>query len=140
MLALCQFSFKLLHMSHEIPNAGSLLRSPSSAHLNHLETETVFALDEASYYYDRQTAGPTDEYMKQRRLFIGPVADITHPEFGRPNLPSETYAIFYRVREIPRMVQITTEDGDKIYEPMHSHQITEYVVDHNHNLIDTQIV
>lgn len=126
-------------MSHEIPNAGSLLRSPSSAHLDHLETETALVLDVA-YYHDRQTGDPTEEYMEQRRLSIGPTADVTHPEFGRPNLPSETYAITYRVREIPRIVQITTLDGDKIYEPIHSHQITEYVVDYEHNIVDTHAI
>lgn len=54
-------------------------------------------------------AGSAD--MINRRKILGPAADITHPEFGRPNTPEETFAIRYTIeeREIDR---IPEEDAD----------------------------
>ncbi len=45
------------------------------------------------------------DYINKRRHLLGPVADIRHPEFGRPNLPAETFSVTYIMREEEVLVQ-----------------------------------
>jgi len=50
-------------------------------------------------------------YIAGRRKLLGPAADIYHPDFPRPNLPSETIGISYRITTEPdtRFNEITRE-------------------------------
>lgn len=64
---------------------------------------------------------------------MGPIADISHPEFGRENLPSEIFGICYRVKEeiINRLDPQTLKTT-----PIHSYSVSEYIFDHENNLVD----
>ncbi len=46
---------------------------------------------------DQPEVSPIDpdnaDYVKQRRRLLGPIADISHPEFGRENTPEETFGL-----------------------------------------------
>lgn len=43
------------------------------------------------------TISPIDpgdiDYVTERRKLLGPIADISHPEFGRENRPDETFQL-----------------------------------------------
>jgi len=123
--------------NNEILGAGSLLKAPDSALIDETASEIIMVLDGEAYGFDYRTSPPRDEYIAQRRLFLGPIADITHPEFGRPNQPEETYAMTYRVQEVPRILTTVSEDGEKTHEQAFTHHVAEYVVDQNQDLIET---
>lgn len=81
---------------------------------------------------------PSEEYFAERRKLMGPVADITHPEFGRPNRPEETFMMSYRILEEPCIETTTDETGNKVYTQRISYTVAEYVVDCALNLVEIQ--
>jgi hypothetical protein len=75
------------------------------------------------------------EYLYQRRRLLGPVADIRHPEFGRPNLPDETFSVAYAFRE----EEVCSESLNSPKTEMRVVQkIREFIFDHQGNWISCQ--
>ncbi len=99
------------------------------------ETEIQAILDqeaEGSRGYEQETGGDLACYVEDRRSILGPAADITHPEFGRPNRPEETFRLVYELSEEPTGVVL--EDGKKarkVYEWV----IREYILSHDDQLM-----
>jgi|GEM_PF-1404388 len=76
------------------------------------------------------------DYMIRRKKLLGPCADVTDPEFGRPNRPEETYGVLYRAKEtlVSRIIEVDDE-GIKTYHPIHRYKVDEYIFDTDNNMI-----
>lgn len=46
-----------------------------------------------------------DDYIAQRRQWLGRAADITHPNFGEPNPEEEIFKIVYKIRKSAKKVE-----------------------------------
>lgn len=99
------------------------------------ESEINAIFDAGAEEIQTEVIPPSDEYFAERRKLIGPAADITHPDFGRPNLPEETYMIYCHIREEPHIAAEIRENGRKVYRQQLNHVVEEYVVDHLMNLV-----
>ncbi len=114
-----------------MPRNGELFPSES---MSDAEIDRIIEDDER--FFSLQPRGNLDSYVRMRRKLLGPVADITHPEFGRPNRPEENFSIIYRVREIIKQIEVTGFNGRKEYIEKPDYIIDEFITDMDGDFVD----
>lgn len=100
------------------------------------EEEVTAILEDESQLFEMDTEACDDDYLSARRKLLGPVADITHPEFGRQNRESETFGLFYRIslRPLLSFNLLTKQTEEKIV-----HHVDEYILDNDNNLVSPDV-
>ena len=79
-----------------MPKSGEELFT-SGELLNNSQADAI--LRSEACRYAARSIQPAKEGERRRR-FLGPSADITHPDFGlRPNQPEETFGIYYSITD-----------------------------------------
>lgn len=101
--------------------------------LSDAEVEAIFA--EEAEEIEAEILPPDREYVAERRKYIGPVADITHPEFGRPNQIHENFRLSYCVTVLPVIEDAIDENGQKVQQQLFMHKVDETVVDHQGHVV-----
>lgn len=83
--------------------------------------------------YAQEMGDNSPEYLAERRAILGPAADITHPEFRRPNRPTETFQLIYELAEEPAGTVL--EPGKTEAKTVYRRVIREYILGHDNELI-----
>lgn len=104
----------------------------SQAFASEEEVNAILA-EEGEDFFELTMEPNQPAYIASRRVLLGPAADITHPEFGRPNNKEETFGLFYRIKVSPK---IRYDPFTKEVLQWDAHYVDEYIFNADNNLID----